>query len=616
MAKKITLFLVITLLMILTSFKVFATVVSEHIDISSQFNTWVIKENSGVYMLESNRVKNSAESIEIQLDSWFSASTNPLYDADGDGSADDPNPYYYIENAFVQSYGTETSRISIYSSATSITLIDTVNMTYEADGVTEILFLNDGTMLDPNWIVEMTADVYYKLTIVLNESLTSDQRTRILTVFNAGGYWGDMVKGDTYNLVISANIVSVTIDPNNPGDLELLPTTQGTIFDDVNNMGRVSIDNVNGLVLDFSITYDNVYSLRYTFSENTDMSIFNNNYEAYYYSYDGQHFIVFNNSDESIFTTSNWKTQTFVPYTIWNLDTNELVHYDQLNVYMYMKLGDANHLIAYFYVDDFVIDRLIQVSTVFNYRWDPLVGDKSDWIPQAIILEDTNISEGNTSWQFDAMVSSATATAVLTSIAFAIPGGQPVAFGIFIVGSMVTMYFEYLADEYPGSLIVGDTSEIQLAYPDAATLNEINLKYQSLDDNFTEVDTERTLWKLDFGAYDKFGNTPEVDPYSINVISMTYQTDGIVYTLESESINTLAAVDDYLDPYNDSTIFNPYPTEPSTGFTLPDNWYLYLGVGVAGYLLINLFKKAKKEPGLMILLLAALVYLLYMLGVF
>jgi hypothetical protein len=166
-------------------------------------------------------------------------------------------------------------------------------------------------------------------------------------------------------------------------------------------------------------------------------------------------------------------------------------------------------------------------------------------------------------------------------------------------------------------LIVGDTSEITLANIDTDLKNEINLKYAEIDEDFTAIDTNSfPLWKLDFGAYDKFGNTPEVDPESINVISLSYQTDGEVYTLKADTIRTNATVDDYLDPNNDSGIFNPYPTEPSTGLNLPDGWYWYAGAMVVGYFFINTFKKAKREPGLMILLLAIIAYVLYILGVF
>jgi hypothetical protein len=601
------------------SLKIYGAYVETQIlDISTQFSTWELKDNAGVYMLESNRVKNVAASIELQLDTVFTSSNLEFIDSDNDGIYDDPNPYYNMYNAFVMSYGSETSRINLYSSETSTTLLGTHNMTYEAAEVTEFLFLNEGTMLDPDWTVNLEKDIYYSITIVLNENLTSDQRDRILTVFNAGGYYGSMIPGETYHLAVTANVVAVYVDPTNPGDLDLLPTTSGSIFDDVNNMGRVHIDEVNSNTIDFSIMYDNIYYLRYTFSANTDLSVFNNNYEAFYYTYEDQHFMVFNTGTESLFKTTNWKTQSFIPYTIWNLNTNEIVHYDKIDVYLYMTLGDANHLVGYFYVDDFVIDRLIQVSTIFNYRWDPIIGtSKSEWMPQAVVLEDTAFTDGNTSWQFDAAAISVTSTAVLTGIAAAIPGGQPIALGIFIVGSAITWYFDYLADSYPGSLIVGDTSEISLANIDPELKTEINQKYTEIDEDFTAIDTNTfPLWKLDFGAYDKFGNTPEVDPESINVISLTYQTDGEVYTLEADSIRTMASIDDYLDPNNDSGIFNPYPTEPSTGITLPDGWYWYAGAAIVGYFLINTFKKAKREPGLMILLLAIIAYVLYILGVF
>jgi hypothetical protein len=601
------------------SLKIYGAYVDTTIlDVTPQFSSWTLKDNAGIYMLESNRVKNAAESIELQLDTVFSASNQEFIDADDDGLVDDPNPFYNIYDAFVMSYGSETSRINLYSSATSTILLGTHDMTYEAAEVTEAMYLNEGTMLDPDWTVNLEKDIYYSITIVLNEDLTSEQRQRILTVFNAGGYYGSMIPGETYHLAVTANVVSVYVDPTNAGDLDLLPTTTGSIFDDVNNMGRVNIDEINNRTIDFTIFYDNLYYLRYSFSPNTDMTIFNNNYEAFYYTHEDQHFMVFNKGTESLFKTMNWKTQSFIPYTIWNLDTNEIVHYDKIDVYLYMTLGDANHLVGYFYVDDFVIDRLIQVSTIFNYRWDPIIGtSKSEWMPQAVVLEDTAFTDGNTSWQFDAAAISVTSTAVLTGIAAAIPGGQPIALGIFIVGSAITWYFDYLADSYPGSLIVGDTSEITLANIDTDLKNEINLKYAEIDEDFTAIDTNSfPLWKLDFGAYDKFGNTPEVDPESINVISLSYQTDGEVYTLKADTIRTNATVDDYLDPNNDSGIFNPYPTEPSTGLNLPDGWYWYAGAMVVGYFFINTFKKAKREPGLMILLLAIIAYVLYILGVF
>ncbi len=603
MIKKIMLLSIFVALSMFMGLKIYGTYVDTQIlDISTQFSQWEIKENAGVYMLESNRVKNSAESIEIQLDTGFSASNVSS------------SPYYSIYNAFVQSYGSETSRINLYSDETSTVLIDTHNLVYEAPEVTEVMYLNGGTQLDPEWVVDIEKDIYYSITIVLNETLTSDQRQRILDVFNAGGYWGEMVPGGTYNLVVTANVVDIYIDPTNPNDLDLLPTTSGSIFDDVNNMGRVSIYAVDNNTVDFTIMYDNIYHLRYTFSDNTDFSIFNNNYEAFYYTYEDQHFMVFNKGDQSMFTHYE-RIDAFIPYTIWNLDTNEIIHHNQIDVYMYMTLGDANHIVGYFYVDDFVIDRLLQVSTIFNYRWDPIIGTKSEWMTKPVVLEDTQISEGNIAWQLEAAATSFAATATLAAIVGATGVGLPVALPLLLAGSVVAGYFAATAYLYPEDLITGDVSQIELANVDTELKNEINQKYTEIDEDFTAIDTNTfPLWKLDFGAFEKVGSTAEVDPESINVISLSYQTDGVVYTLEADSIRTNATVDDYLDPNNNSGIFNPYPTEP-TDSILPDGWYWYAGAAVVGYFLINTFKRAKREPGLMILLLAAIAYVLYILGV-
>jgi hypothetical protein len=487
-------------------------------------------------------------------------------------------------------------------------------MTYEAAEVTEFLFLNEGTMLDPDWTVNLDPDIYYSITIVLNENLTSDQRDKILTVFNAGGYYGSMTPGETYHLAVTANVVSVYVDPTSPGDLDLLPNTSGSIFDNVNNMGSVSIDSINNNTYDFTIRYDNIYYLRYAFSANTDLSVFQNYHEAFYYTYENQHFIVFNNGAESMFTHYE-RIDAFIPYTIWNLDTNEIISHNQIDVYLYMTLGDANHLVGYFYVDDFVIDRLMQVSTIFNYRWDPFIGSKSDWMTKTVILEDTQISEGNISWQFQAAATSLAASATLAAILGATGVGLPIALPLLLVGSVVSAYFASTAYLYPGDLITGDVSQIELANVDPELKTEINQKYTEIDQDFTAIDTNSfPLWKLDFGAFEKVGSTAEVDAESINVISLSYQTDGEVYTLEADSIRTNATVDDYLDPNNNSGIFNPYPTEPIDSI-LPDGWYWYAGAAVVGYFLINTFKKAKREPGLMILLLAIIAYVLYILGV-
>jgi len=400
-------------------------------------------------------------------------------------------------------------------------------------------------------------------------------------------------------------------DPNNETQISALPITGGSIFDGNFDMGSVTYE-VDGYNVEFQIFYNGIYYLNYSFDNETDMSIFNNNYESFYYSYDGVKFIVINHGDQSMFTTLNWKAQTFVPYTIWNLDTNEIVTYQKTSVYLYMTIGDANHIVGYFYTDDFIIDRLISVSTMFNYRWDPLIGSKSDWIPQIAILEDTERTDGTIDWRLQA--ASISATAAVVGAALPIPG---VNLALFLVGSVSAAYFTaigYDAIIEGNSLLSFSTNEIEEFSPTTSFKEEVNAKYIESNNDFEGIDLDVfSMWKLDFGAYNVFGKTPEVDSDSISVIEMVYETNGNVYTISSDLINTYGNVDDFLDPDNDSTIFNPTPTQPSVNPDISVAWYYYVIGGLGLYFIFKEFKLDKK-PGVVILILAIAAYILFALG--
>jgi hypothetical protein len=401
-------------------------------------------------------------------------------------------------------------------------------------------------------------------------------------------------------------------NPNNTDQLDALPLTDGSIFDGDFDMGSVTYE-VEGYNVEFQVFYKGIYYLNYSFDNETDMSIFNNSYESFYYSFEGGKYIVINHGDESMFTTRNWRTQTFIPYTIWNLDTNEFVTYEKTDVYLYMTVGDANHIVGYFYMDEFVIDRLISVSTVFNFRWDPLVGEKSDWVTQAAVLEDTSRTSTTIDWRLKAAAIST--TAALVGAAVPIPG---VNLGLFLVGSVSAAYFTaigYDAIIEGNNLIAFSTSEIKSYTPTTTMRNEINQAYKNTDASFESIDLETfNLWKLDFGEYNQFGKTPEVDPDTISVIEMVYETNGEVYTLDSSVLETHGSVDGFLDPNNDSTIINPSPSTPSipnSGLSLDWYWYVFGGFGI--YLIFKGLKIDKK-PGLALIIIAIAAYLLYILG--
>lgn len=574
---------------------------TENLDLSSQYNEWELKENTGVFYLESNRLYNKSGNMSIEVNTSFTMS----------GLIE--NPYYAMDNVFVPGSGVETSRINVYSSLTTSTINSTFNLIYEAPEATEVMYLSNGDAENPSWDADFIENSYVSVVLVLSESLTSQARNDILDSFNLGGYFHNSTLHDNspFNSIYTL-ATTVYLDPTSPGDLDLLPTTTGSIFDDTNQMATVSVDVMSNNETYFMISYDARYQLKYIFSANTDMSIFNDAYEAFYYTHEGERFMLFNHGTESMFKTTNWKTQKFIPYTIWNLDTNEMVTHDQVNVYIHMTVGDANHIVGYFYVDDFVIDRLIQVSTVFNYRWDPLVGSKSKYMPQLVVLDDTTVLNPTVAWQLSAAAASVSATVVMGGVLSATGVGASIGVPLMLVGTAVSAYLTYVAVDYEGALISGSTTEIEPANPSTDLLTEINTNYKEVNPNFTSIDTSTfPLWKLDFGAYNKFGNTPEVDDETVQIITLSYMTDGEVYVLEADQINTLASVDQYLDPDNNSTPFNPQGVNPSN----PNN-ILYWVIGILGGVLLFKEFKLDKKPGLMILLLAAAAYLLYYLGVF
>lgn len=518
------------------------------------------------------------------------------------GVVDGVNQHVFVpNNEDVYPDKSKYSKVDIYNDSV---LIDTLYFDY-LDNDDEVMYLLNASGEVDN--LSSYQGYSFQITLAVNASIGYAERDSLKSSFD---------NNLTSYLDFTVSYIPQTLpdpdNPNNDNQIDALPFTNGSIFDGDFDMGTVTYD-VDGYNVEFQVFYKGVYYLNYAFNSETDMSIFDNSYESFYYSFDGGKFIVINHGDESMFTTRNWRTQTFIPYTIWNLETDEFVTYEKTDVYLYMTVGDANHIIGYFYMDEFVIDRLISVSTLFNFRWDPLVGSKSEWITQSAVLEDTSRTSTTIDWRLKAAAISS--TAALVGAAVPIPG---VNLGLFLVGSVSAAYFTaigYDAIIEGNNLIAFSTNEIQAYTPTTSMRNEINQAYIKTDASFEGVDLDAfDLWKLDFGEYNQFGKTPEVDPDSISVIEMVYETNGEVYTLSADEIKTHGSVDYFLDPDNDSTIIDPTPSTPVTPSSGVDvEWYWWL---LGGFVLYVVYKEAKldKKPGLVVIIGIGILYLLFRVG--
>lgn len=328
--------------------------------------------------------------------------------------------------------------------------------------------------------------------------------------------------------------------PETPDDYNIvtdLPSTTGSIYTNSTGMGNVTF-NVDGLQLEAKVTYNaQDYYLLFNMENGTDMSIFTNANKNFYYMYEGERFFLINHGNESIFQASNLGTQKWVGYTVWNLSTNEISTFDRLNVYLYSKLEEANNVYGYFYIDQFVIDRLLSVSLSMRYRYNYVIG-QSDWkIHNKVLEADVFETFDPTSWQLDVLAGTALATGVLALI----PGVQMPA---LLVGSAVMAIVGSTIQSPPISF--GTINQIELIQPSVSLQQEINAAYAASNPGFNPNATNMNIYKLYIGQFnDAWSTGIKIDTeYSlyqqqqgINIVQLTYVTDNKLYVIDGDNID-------------------------------------------------------------------------------
>lgn len=545
------------------------------LDISENFHTWELKQNGSIYYVQSNRIRNGATQLEMTLHTtmlmsyWW------------------PEQYPELENFVIDSNGLVESRLEVYTSDETIHLKSTYPIVYEAPGVTDLLFLDSGLS---DWRVELEPNDYYQIVLVLNPSLTSSERNSVLTTLN-NGYIRAGVKA--IDIVITAWLVPNVIDPTLPEQLALLPETGGSIFDDVSDMGNVNIVPLGQNKYLFEILYEGIWEVRYTFDSNTDLTIFDQSIETFYYTHEDEKFLVFNRGNESIFKTNDVTNQTFVPYTIWNLSTNELATINKTSVYLYTQMTSNNHVYGYFYVDDFVIDHLLSVSLAMRYQYTFLIGSNGPWrLYQKVLEADTAVVETKP-WQYDFLVN----TGVATGVAQVLSGG--LSFPTLLIGGGLMLWVG--ASIHRDPFETGNVTEIEAFNPSPSFKEIIETAYREKDESFDGIKDYLTLYRLDLGEFNIFGSTGiKIDEtYSmvegqqgLNVIEFVYMTNGQVYTIKGIDIDVIFNPGPGTDGNNPD---NPGDDEPSND---PNPvWYVLGAIGVLGVSIIAFAVSETKKKG-------------------
>lgn len=410
------------------------------------------------------------------------------------------------------------------------------------------------------------------------------------------GYYKASIKGESLRPVEEIHEISD------------LPNTTGNIYSNPAAMGTAEVIDVDGFDIMLEIKYaSETYHLEFTFDAETDMEMFEKaeSHLGHYYTYESLKYVILYLDTGSMFNVSaqNMKNQKFVPYVIWNLDSNEFYRIDRTNVYVTVFQEAAHHVYAYFYVDQLVISNLLSATITMEWRYINMLNQASEWYPYAKVLSAYETSGPSASWEVQA------ATLSAAGFAFSLllpPPANVLGIGIFGFGTIFTTYWMWENILTGENIFSGTVNEIQQAVGvPSDKLAQINLRYQQQNPNFTGVTETYKLWKLHLGQFNKFFEDHiEIKENTFKVMQFTYRTNGQLYTIEEDSIETIFDPGDLA--YNPS-IPEPQSVELALTISLLIGFGVLLVTAIGGRKII-FTNRGFNFPGLMQVLFGALVF--------
>lgn len=282
-----------------------------------------------------------------------------------------------------------------------------------------------------------------------------------------------------------------------------------------------------------------VYTTLSNFHHDTDMSIFETK-EAYLQNINSRPQIIINHSDRlylrDILEAPDNEKPAFVPHSIWDLKTNEIVTQNTYTTNVYIKQNDAGVMISYIYIDEYIIDAILSTTlqwtsrTRSNILWGLISTGKTEWEShQATFTSDDYIRYKNltSSWQNY------------------VPGWNQIR----------NIYQNIKTFEMPR------ISSVNLSNPQEyynVTQAEVERYFRSSNPEFDELNTnpryklwafaleeesiqEVNLW-LGSGiinSYTEFYDNPTdpTDPDNFQIIKINYQTNGKLYDAVGNDMN-------------------------------------------------------------------------------
>lgn len=536
------------------------------------------------------------------------------------------------ENFIVQENGSTYSRVDIYTNQSLGTPIETYNIVYEEEGVTEILFLSDG---NGNWNVDVSEHTgkWMQITLMLDPSAS-------VSLINNVEYWINNYR-TMYDFT-----VDVRYEVNDFQTIEDLPFTAGNPQQEtpgkIGDVFEYFYDPVNNRFFG-TVRYYEEYNFVISNVDFNDDDFLDNVEKVNYYSIGTQKFFQFDfiDSNEVILTESGSYSTNWSGFAIWNVTTNEFIMYNRALALTYIDVEPDRDVYGYLYLPNIPMDNLLSVAGYFNYRfgYKNVLGQQKyhEWEKLEFILEKDEQSNGDIpgspgalpQWSYDAIKYSAAGVGVGLLISL-IPGFQPVGFFLLYTGAIGAV-----AAGTAGTIdraVSGKIDDIETISPDIVLRSKLNEYYSQAADELIVLPTDVDIHKLYFGSFTEFNtNVVDIDADTLHYTQIVWVTKGQVYSLEDEFIDEISILDpedaappeDTRDPLQAiwdfiksafQAIFSP---DVTTGIKIliiavASAVVIWLGVTISKF-----FKKAKKlskQPGALIAIGVIIIGVLVALG--
>jgi hypothetical protein len=539
------------------------------------------------------------------------------------------------ENFIVQENGSTYSRVDIYANQSLGTPIETYNIVYEEEGVTEILFLSDG---NGNWNVDVSEHTgkWMQITLMLDPSAS-------VSLINNVEYWINNYR-TMYDFT-----VDVRYEVNDYQTIEDLPFTAGNPQQETpGKIGVVTNYFYDSVANTFFGTVN--YNVEYPFVirgvDFNDDDFLDSVASINYYSIGEEKFFQFDfvDSEEVVLTLSGEYATTWSGFAIWNITTNEFVLYNRALAMTYIDVEPDRDVYGYLYLPNIPIDDLLSVSGFFSYRfgYKNIIGQQKyhEWEEAAFVLEKDQASYGSDifnygvlpQWTYDA-VKIVSFTNPLAALFTLIPGMEDVGYFLNYTGRF-SGYLAFALSSLGGidKAVTGKIDEIETISPDIVLRSKLNEYYSQAADELIVLPTDVDIHKLYFGSFTSYNtNVVDIDESTLTYTEITWVTKGNIYTVDGEFIDEISILDpedvappeDTRDPlaaiwdFIKSALQAIFSPEVTTGIKIiiiavASAVVIWLGVSIS-----KLFKKAKKiskQPGALIAIGVIIIGVLVALG--